>query len=370
MKILQHTLFATLLLGNCISLAQANPPTLYRGHYTMHWTNTWVLNNHALAAIIAAPLALVFVPYTLATRHYNAENFVKEQKAIESYSIIIQTQQPYGKSPSEQSFTNSDYKAVVKEALTWAKQHDVPHLKTIFKPSIKLVHDEKIYTLRSIKKYDFPKYSPKKLAHWKKLKRLLIARFKLPTSENQTHGTKIKQGILSGFIWTAVSVLIGVPFIPVATLSIPFLALSYHASAKNFVEKPEDIDLYSLTLKIRSQCKTVHQQHFINPDPLTVITQAVKYAKNTPNLYDRIFFEPHIQLINSEKTYDLRRITKAKLPNNPLSQEMYWHKLEDALANRLIIPTTVVSSTPYQGRLTYFGASMALWILFPPLILV
>ena len=372
MKFLKNFVLLGLLMGACIpsDTRTANQPALYPGNYTLHWTTALFFNKHACAAIIIAPIALFYIPYVLFTRHNAAENFIKKQEAIESYSIAIRLNQPRGKQPLEQSFTGLTYKTVIKETLEWAKAHQTPGFTAVFKPSIKLVKNEKLYTLRSVKKSTLPGYSTKNPAFWKNLNKLLTARFKLPTSENITHATKIKQGILSGFIWTAVSVFFGIPFIPLATLSIPFLALSQHSSAKNFVEQPEDIESSIVAVKIRHLCKTIKEQSFTSPDPKLVITQALQYAQQEHIIDSRVFFEPSIKLVDCEKIYSLRRITKAKLSKNSAAQDSSWKKLETALADRLIVPTEIVTSTPYQGRLAHFGAAVALWIAAPPCILI
>ncbi len=373
MKFLKKFTLIGLLLATCIPAETQTTQTVSifcMGGPVSH-PNAWLLfNSHTIAAIIVAPLALFYVPYVLFTRHNTVENFVKKQEDIQSYSMTIKLDQPNSKQPLKQSFTETDYKTVIKKSLEWAKAHHTPSFKAIFKPSIKLKEDEKNYTLRSVKRSTIPGYSTKNPAFWKNLKKLLTARFELPTSENITHATKIKQGILSGFIWTAVSVLFGIPFIPVATLSLPFLVLSYHASAKNFIENPEDIESYAVTVKIRQHGKTTKEQSFTSPDPKLVIAQALEYAKQEQVTDSRVFFEPSIKLVDCEKIYSLRRITKAKLPKDTAAQDLSWNKLETALVNRLIVPTEIVTSTPYQGRLAFFGAAMALWIFRPPCILI
>ena len=368
MKFLKNFTLISLLLAACIS--SANQPALYPYTYTLHWTTALFFNKHACAAILAAPLALFYVPYVLFTRHNAVKNFIKKQDDIESYSIAIKLNQPKSKQPLEQSFTETDYKTVIKKSLEWAKAHKTQGVTAIFKPSIKLLKDEKIYALRSVKRGTIPGYSSKNPAFWKNLNKHLTARFELPTSENITHATKIKQGILSGFIWTAVSVVFNIPFIPLATLSIPFLALSCHSSAKNFVENPEDIESYAVTVKIRQLGKTIKEQSFTNADPNLLIASALEYAKKEQAADARVFFEPTIKLVDYEKIYSLRRVTKAKLPKDIATQDSSWKKIESKLTDRLIVPTEIVTSTPYQGRLAFFGAAMALWILKPPCILI
>jgi|GEM_PF-5016376 len=367
MKFLKNFAFISLLLTACIP-TETHPA--HPGHYTMFWTKSYFLNNHVAAAIIAAPLMLFYVPYVLFTRHNAIENFVKKQEDIESYSIAIKVNQPNSDQALEQFFTETDYKIVIKKALDWAKAHRFPGLRVTFKPSIKLLNNEKMYPLRPVKRGTFPGYSTKKAAFWAKSKQMLTKRFELPTSENITHATKIEQGILSGFIWTAFSVFFGIPFIPAATLSIPFLAFSYHSSAKNFVEQPEDIESYALAVKIRHQCETIQEQTFTSPDPKLVIAQAIQYAQQEQTADSRVFFEPTIKLVDFEKIYSLRRVTKAKVSKNTAAQDLSWQKIESKLTDRLIVPTEIVTSTPYQGRLAFFGAAMALWILKPPCILI
>ncbi len=376
MKFLKNLTLISLLLAACIPTETQTAPQVHSvwsmGNPTPHPYSWLLFNTHTIAAIIVAPVVLFYVPYVFFTRHKKVENFVKKQKDIESYSIAIKLNQPKSNQLLEQSFTETDYKIVINKALDWTKAHTFPGLRATFKPSIKLLHSEKIYPLRSVKRGIASGYSPKnkKTAFWEKSKRILIKRFELPTSENITHATKIEQGILSGFIWTAVSVFFGIPFIPIATLSLPFLALSYHSSAKNFIEQPEDIESYAVTVKIRHQCETIQEQMFTSPDPKLVITQALHYAQQEQTADFRVFFEPTIKLVDYEKTYSLRRITKAKLPKDTATHDLYWKKIESKLTDRLIVPTEIVTSTPYQGRLAFFGAAMALWILKPPCILV
>ena len=373
MKFLKNFTFIGLLLGTCVP-TETRPTNFPRALLPLViWSShqkTWIIQPNAFAAMIVAPLALFFIPYVLFTRHNAIENFVKKQEDIESYSMTIKLNQPKSNQLLEQSFTDADYKTVIKKSLDWTKAHNFSRLRATFKPSIKLLHDEKIYPLRSVKRSTVAGYSTQGPVFWKKSKRILTERFELPWAENITHATKIKQGILGGFIWTAVSVLTNIPFIPIATLSIPFLVLSYHSSAKNFVENPEDIERYSVTVKIRHLCKTIKEQSFTNTDPNLLIANALEYAKQEQTVDSKVFFEPRIKLIDHEKIYSLRRITKAKLAKDSATQDLSWQKMKSKLVERLIIPTEIVTSTPYQGRLAFFGAAMALWILKPPCILI
>jgi L-asparaginase/Glu-tRNA(Gln) amidotransferase subunit D len=101
-----------------------------------------------------------------------------------------------------------------------------------------------------------------------------------------------------------------------------------------------------------------------------VIAQAIQYAQQEQTADSRVFFEPTIKLVDFEKIYSLRRVTKAKVSKNTAAQDLSWQKIESKLTDRLIVPTKVPTSTPYQGRLAFFGAAMALWILKPPCILI
>ena len=366
MKFLKNLTLISLLLAACIP---TETQTVIGAFFLLSSYSSGI-EPHKLAAIIVAPVILFYVPYIFFKRHKKVKHFVKKQKDIESYSIAIKLNQQKSNQLLEQSFTETDSKIVIKKALDWTKAHKFYGLEVTFKPSIKLLNDEKIYPLYSIKSDRFAGYSTKKAAFLEKSKRILTKCFKLPTSENITHATKIKQGILSGFIWTAVSILLGIPFIPLATLSIPFFALSYHSSAKNFVKQPEDIESYAVTVKMRQQCKTIKEQNFTNANPNLLIANALMYAKQEQTTNCRVFFEPTIKLVDCEKIYSLRRITKAKLPKDTAIHDLYWKKIESKLTDRLIVPTEIVTSTTYQSQLAFFGAAMALWILIPPCILV
>ncbi len=338
---------------------------------TKPFSFSYSLNSYGVAAVIAVPLTLVLIPYIFFTRHAAAENFVEKQEDIEFYSITVKTRQPNTKILIEQSFTEPDYKTVINKSLDWAKAYATPSITTIFIPSLKLIADEKTYTFSPIKKCKVPGYSMKKSAHWKPLKRKLTAHFKLPTTcRNTIHATRIREGVISGFAWVFVSALTGIPFISTAALSIPFLCLSYHSSAKNFVEDAEDIELYGIVVKVRQQCKTVQKQSFTGTDPKVVIVQAMEYAQQKQTPGHGISFEPNIKLVDSEKTYALRKVAQPRLPKDTIGHALYWHKLESKLADRLIVPTKTVLSVPYQGRLMYVAAAIGLFVLRPFGILV
>jgi hypothetical protein len=361
MKFLKNFTLISLLLTACIP-AETKPYSL---------SYSYSLRSYGIALVTAVPLALVFIPYVFFTRHNAAENFVKKQEDIESYSITIKTKQPHTTTLREESFTEPDYKTVINKALDWAKTHTTSHSKIDFIPSLKLIADEKTYTLSSVNKCSLAGYSTKKTAHWKLLKRKLTARFKLPTCANNTiHATRIREGIISGFIWTTIAALTGIPFISVAALSIPFFIISSHSSAKNFVEMAEDIESYAITVKVRHLCKTIKEQSFTSPDTKLVITQALLYAQQAQTAGCGIFFEPSIKLVDSEKIYSLRRVTQQILPKDTVLHALYWHKIESKLADRLIVPTRTVISTPYQGKITFFIAALMVWIATPLGILI
>lgn len=135
--------------------------------------------------------------------------------------------------------------------------------------------------------------------------------------------------------------------------SLPYPFNTWHANARTFAQKQEDIRAYHLTVKIKRRTKTIKKQSFTAFDYTSLISKALKYAQKEqlPNL--KSVFKPSIRLTNWN-IYALGNLVLKTLPTNPAAQVRYWKDAEKNLAdsfyvsppqqNKLLIPLKIVTT--------------------------
>lgn len=312
--------------------------------------------------------ALVYIPYLWFTRHATAQNFVKNQEDIETYSITLQTRKN-GETVVAQSFTSSNYQTVITETLSYAQKiQPSPDIKTksskhffpkaknkkvvLLQPCLTLKDDQTRYNLKKFQ-IILPKQPEDVASYWKKIERRLIDSFRLPRIKNRKSPLRY---VLLGTTLITLSGLIG-PFslIPTALIALPLFTHRY-ASVQDFVEYQQDIESYAVIVKIKRHVKTIKGKLFSGPDYHKVMTDALTYAHKEQAPGQRIVMKPRITLVREEKPSNLRNIVKTVLPKSPAKAARYWRRLAQSLANCFVIPNeTTTGNITYLNRMAYFG---------------
>jgi hypothetical protein len=309
--------------------------------------------------------ALGYIPYLLLSRHDAAKNFVKHQDDISSYSIAIESRKK-GETSLIQYITGSNYQQVISDTLTYLQTE--PSFPEKFASAEKLfitpyitLYDEK--TTQKLLRISI--VSPKnrgRTLDYKKIKKTLIARFKIPRIKTYTSPIRYMVG---GITLTALSSLFGYfALIPTALISLP-LFFKTPRSAHAFVDRQEDIASYSVTVKIKRHVKTIKEQTFVGTDHTTVMNEALLYAHTEQTTGLRSVFKPSITLVDDGENYPLRKIVKKTLPKKPTQLAHYWRRLAHALSEQFIIPNDDSANITHLNRIAYFGLESGAWMLSP-----
>ena len=127
-------------------------------------------------------------------------------------------------------------------------------------------------------------------------------------------------------------------------LYIPYVLFTRHSSARNFVEKQEDIEFYSVTLETKTRTrKTISTEAFSCSDYQTVINNAVRHAQayvHTPGL--KIIITPRIKLLRKNKLYSLCPLIKS----TSLNADAFSVSLEKDLTEQFFVPTEIKNQGP------------------------
>ena len=159
------------------------------------------------------PTAIIGIP--LFFKHYSsAHKFVDRQEDIASYSVTVKIKR-HVKTIKEQTFVGPDYQTVMNDALLYAHAEQTAGLRTVFKPSITLVDDEKVYPLRNIVKKTLPKKPTHLARYWRRLATSLSDRFVIPNddSANITNVNRIAYFGLESGAWMLSPYVAVLPFL-------------------------------------------------------------------------------------------------------------------------------------------------------------
>ncbi len=138
------------------------------------------------------------------------------------------------------------------------------------------------------------------------------------------------------------------PCTGISMASLPYPFNTWHANAKTYVKRQEDIQSYSLTVKIKRRTKTIKEQSFTAFNYKKIIDKAVRYAQKeqTPGL--KTIFKPSIRLVKSWDRYPLGNVVQKSLPANPAEQAEYWKEVEQAITDSFYVsapaPQTTISA--------------------------
>ncbi len=129
--------------------------------------------------------------------------------------------------------------------------------------------------------------------------------------------------------------------------SLPYPFNTWHANAKTYVQAQEEIQSYSLTVKIKRRAKTVKEQSFTAFDYKKVIVKALRYVQKEQTPGQKTVFKPSIRLIKSWDIYPLGNVVQKALPLSPAEQADYWKEVEQTLTDSFYVSpqTSTLSST-------------------------
>ena len=145
--------------------------------------------------------------------------------------------------------------------------------------------------------------------------------------------------------------LIIIPVICFSIIYFPYKFLTRHSSVDTFVEFQEDIESYTITLKIRQRRKLISERLFTGSDYQAIVHEALTYAQSqqSPRAAKRTFkerfiqpapvvkvasFSQSIKLFDDETIYNLAT-EKIRLvtPTKP-AEITQWKRLEKTLTKR------------------------------------
>jgi hypothetical protein len=125
--------------------------------------------------------------------------------------------------------------------------------------------------------------------------------------------------------------------------------------APQYVETQEDIESYTVTVKIKKHLKTVDEETFTARDYDDVIEQALDFAQKNQGENHSLVFKPSITVAQKKRpysrTYSLDVIRKPTLPSRPDRKEEYWQRLERSLTRTFLVPER--APAPQQTHVTH-----------------
>jgi hypothetical protein len=131
----------------------------------------------------------------------------------------------------------------------------------------------------------------------------------------------------------------------ISMASLPYPFNTWHANAKTYVKKQEDIQSYSLTVKIKHRAKTIKEQNFTAFDYKKIIDKALRYAKKEQTAGLKAIFKPSIRLVKSWDIYPLGNVVQPPLPTDPAERADYWKQVEQTVTDSFYVSSTAQHST-------------------------
>lgn len=141
----------------------------------------------------------------------------------------------------------------------------------------------------------------------------------------------------------------------ITLFTIPFVYWLSEKLAPQYVESQEEIESYTVTVKIKKHLKTIEEETFTASDYDDVIERAIEFAQKEQKENYSLVFKPSITVAQKKRpysrTYSLDVIRKPSLPSRLDRQKEYWQRLERALARTFIVPEKVLA--PQQTHVTH-----------------
>jgi len=140
--------------------------------------------------------------------------------------------------------------------------------------------------------------------------------------------------------------------IAISMASLPYPLNTWHANAKTYAQRQEDIQSYSLTVKIKRRTKTIKEQNFTAFDYKKVIAKAVRYAQKEQTAGLKAIFKPSIRLVKSWDIYPLGNVVQKAVPLNPSERSSYWKEVEQTLTDSFYVSPQVSTLSPTKKLLS------------------
>jgi len=132
----------------------------------------------------------------------------------------------------------------------------------------------------------------------------------------------------------------------ISLCSLFVISLFADHGAGYHVQEQDDIELYSITVKIKNGSQTVDEATFSSSDYDEVIDEALAFARREIDEDCSLLFKPSITLTGKRHPQMLDTITKPRLPHKPEKIRRYWEGLDRHLTRLFIVPRKEHASEP------------------------
>ena len=120
--------------------------------------------------------------------------------------------------------------------------------------------------------------------------------------------------------------------------------------APKYVEAQDDIETYSVTVKVKQRFKTVAQATFTASDYDDVIEDAIAFAQKEQGENQSLVFKPSITT-SKRNSYFLDTVKKSALSSKPDSADAYWKQIDRDLTRIFLVPPK--AAAPQQTHVTH-----------------
>jgi hypothetical protein len=121
--------------------------------------------------------------------------------------------------------------------------------------------------------------------------------------------------------------------------------------APQYVETQDQIEAYSVTVKIKHRFKTVREGTFTAADYDNAIDLAIDFAQREQGENQSLVFKPSITVSGKRHPYSLEIIKKSALPSSPESKDSYWKQIDRDLTRLFLVPPK--AAAPQQTHVTH-----------------
>ena len=120
--------------------------------------------------------------------------------------------------------------------------------------------------------------------------------------------------------------------------------------APKYVEAQDDIETYSITVKVKHRFKTVAAATFTASDYDDVIEDAIAFAQKEQGENNSLVFKPSITT-SRRNSYSLDAVKKSALPSRPDNTDAYWKQVDRDLTRIFLVPPK--AAAPQQTHVTH-----------------
>ena len=132
--------------------------------------------------------------------------------------------------------------------------------------------------------------------------------------------------------------------------------------APKYVEAQDDIETYSITVKVKHRFKTVAQATFTASDYDDVIEDAIAFAQKEQGENQSLVFKPSITT-SRRNSYSLDAVKKSALPSRPDSTDTYWKQIDRDLTRIFLVPPK--AAAPQQTHVTHHYVRQVEYVVVP-----